>query len=217
MSTKQHTLMISMFLVNMLYYYLTIKQNLLFIPRYLFNCGENFAQLVHYLDLSYDASKVFLTGRQWRHIGGLAGLHFLPQTITPSGIELFGPKGIINYMKNTDIFTKRSSVPECLITCTEYGHNKWNVYKDGNVTITPVLYPTQKGQSDNDTSVCYICEITELRGSFIPAKAEELKIPYGRWRNELHCGKAVTLPDGRTVSNKIKNAMNGCANESVNE
>jgi len=170
----------------------------------LFNCGENYAQLAHFLDLSCDASKVFLTGLQWTHIGGLAGLHFLPQTITPSGIEIFGPRGISDYMKSTELFTKRSSVPECSITCTEYGHSKCEVYKDGNVTIMPVLYTTQERQSVGEITVSYLCEIAELRGSFIPAKAEELKIPYGHWRHDLHCGKTVILPDGRTVSDETR-------------
>lgn len=153
---------------------------------------------MHYLDLSYDASKVFLTGRQWKHIGGLAGLHFLPQTITPSGIEVFGPEGIRDFMNSTDVFTKRSNVPECLITCTEYSQDKWTSYKDNNITITPIIYPTQEGKAD--ISICYIGEIADLRGSFIPEKAEALDIPYGYWRNELHCGRRTTLPDGRTVS-----------------
>jgi ribonuclease Z len=37
------------------------------------------------------------------------------------------------------------------------------------------------------------------RRPFLPEKAEALDIPPGPWRRELVEGKAVTLPDGRTI------------------
>ncbi|KXJ28530.1 zinc phosphodiesterase ELAC protein 2 [Exaiptasia diaphana] len=166
--------------------------------RYLFNCGENFAKLAKNLDLPSCHNKIFLTGRQWKHIGGLPQLYFLPQTLSPPGIQIFGPAGISDIMESTDTFTKRPDVPEALIKCTEYAnHHDRYPYIDNNVKIKPVSYPSHVDETE--CSICYICEMTDKRGSFMANKADALSIPIGSWRNNLHCGNVVTLPDGRTI------------------
>ncbi|XP_078348561.1 zinc phosphodiesterase ELAC protein 2-like [Oculina patagonica] len=57
-----------------------------------------------------------------------------------------------------------------------------------------------KLDSNESTSVCYICQLASLPGKFFPNKAIELGVPKGPSFADLVSGKTVTLEDGRQVT-----------------
>ena len=46
---------------------------------------------------------------------------------------------------------------------------------------------------------CYMCDLTDTPGRFLPEKATALGVPMGPMFGQLKGGKAVQLPSGKTV------------------
>ena len=81
--------------------------NIIFVSRYLFNCGEGTQRLTSQLGTSRALATlehVFVTSKSWKHLGGLPGLCLSCRAAGAPDITIHGPRGCMDLYEATKGF-----------------------------------------------------------------------------------------------------------------
>ena len=157
----------------------------------LFDCGEgNQRQMMRY-GVGFGFQEIFFTHYHADHMLGLTGLLRtlgLQDRSTP--VLLYGPRGGQRVLGAAiTLGIERNKFPVEIIEVRAGDRLTRNEYD-------VVVFETDHRA---DTVGYAVVEHPRL-GRFNPARARELGVPEGPLWGELHKGKVVTLPDGRTVA-----------------
>jgi ribonuclease Z len=156
----------------------------------LFDCGEgNQRQMMRY-GVGFGFREIFFTHYHADHLLGVTGLlRTLGLQDRTDPVILYGPKGASRVLGAAmSLGIERNKFP---IEIVEIKPGDRLARDDYDV----VVFETEHRA---DTVGFALAEHIRL-GRFNPARARELGIPEGPLWGELHRGKVVTLPDGRTV------------------
>jgi len=170
---------------------LMIKQNE---HRFLVDCGEGTQRQILQAGIGFkNLNRILITHGHLDHILGLAGLlSTLLRWETLESLEIFGGQAALNRVHDLIygvVLKGNHPVPElALVPITE------GVFiEESEFTVSAV--PVRHRGPDN---YGYLFQ-EKGRYPFLPEKAEALGIPPGPWRGDLVGGKAIQLPDGRSI------------------
>ena len=114
------------------------------------------------------------------------GLCITASDANVSKLALVGPTGLMQFFQSTKYFV----TIKLALTISELSPPLCQSFRGVDYTIHAISISQR---------CCYICERDGLLGKFDIARAQELGIPKGPLYAILKNGKAVTLPDGRTI------------------
>ena len=158
----------------------------------LFDCGEGTQRQMMRYHVSFALADVFFTHFHADHVIGIIGLL---RTMALQGrtepLRLWGPRGASRVLRRAVEFgydriafplAIEELSPEQPVTRSGYAIHPFAVEHRGSASLGYALV--------EDTR----------KGRFHPDRARELGIPEGPLWGEIHRGRAVTLPDGRSVA-----------------
>ena len=162
--------------------------------RFLIDCGEGTQRQILQSGIGFKRlNKILITHGHLDHILGLAGLlsTFL-RWETIEEMEIYGGRNALDRIHDllygVVLRGAQAPMPIRLIPVSS-----GVIFESNDLTVS--AFPVQHRGSD-----CLGFNFVEKgRRPFLPEKAEALEIPPGPWRRDLVEGKAVTLPDGRTI------------------
>ncbi len=157
-----------------------------------FDCGEGSQRAINEAGLGFNREcVVFITHMHGDHVVGLLGLlQSMSMNRRERKLEIYGPKGIIDFVKlNREILgfglTYEVHVGE-IRPGLVFRHPKFLVY-------------AQRSEHTND-SFAYVFEEAEKPGKFSVKKALRLGVPEGPlWSKLQHGGKVISPTNGKTV------------------
>jgi ribonuclease Z len=157
----------------------------------MFDCGEGTQRQMMRYGISFALGDIFFTHMHTDHVLGVIGL---TRTLQLQGrtepLRLWGPKGSARVLRQWSGFGGERLGYAVEITEVEAGVP----VPRREYAIVPFAVDHRGAQS-----VGYALVEHERRGRFNPELARELGVPEGPLWGELHRGRAVTLPDGRSV------------------
>lgn len=162
--------------------------------RFLIDCGEGTQRQILKSGIGFKKlNKVLITHSHLDHILGLGGLlSTFMRWETIDEMEIYAGKQAMGRIKDL-LFgvVLRGVRPPVEVVFHEVEPGVIFENDDFTVRAVPVSHrgPDCFG---------YVFE-EHTRRPFLPERAEALKIPPGPWRRDLVLGKAVQLPDGRTI------------------
>ncbi len=162
--------------------------------RFLVDCGEGTQRQILQAGVGFKRlNRILITHAHLDHILGLAGLlSTLLRWETMEDLVIFGGRAALNRIDElVNGVVLRGAKPPMQLDMVPLEEGVFLEEKD--LTIT--AFPVQHRGPDN---FGYLFQ-EKGRYPFMPEKAEALNIPQGPWRKDLVEGKAVTLPDGRTI------------------
>jgi len=157
----------------------------------LFDCGEGSQRQMMRYGVGFTFREIFFTHYHADHMLGVTGLlRTLGLQDRSSPVMLYGPKGAQRVLGAAiSLGIERNKFPVEILEVKpgdRLGRGDYDV----------VVFETDHRA---DTVGFALVEHVRL-GRFNPARARELGIPEGPLWGELHRGKAVTLPDGRSIA-----------------
>ena len=158
---------------------------------FLFDCGEGTQRQMMRYHVPFSLGDVFFTHMHVDHWLGIVGLL---RTMALQGraepLRLWGPEGSSRLLKRADALAgERLGFP------TEYRDlAPGEVVARAGYAIVP--FPVVHHRTP---SLGYALVEEDRRGRFNPDLARELGIPEGPLWGQIHRGRPVTLPDGRTI------------------
>jgi ribonuclease Z len=157
----------------------------------LFDCGEGTQRQMMRYGVSFGLADVFFTHFHADHVIGVIGLM---RTLSLQGrtepLRLWGPRGAARMLKRAEDFgMDRLSFP---LEIAELEPGERLARKD--YAIVPFAVDHRGARA-----VGYSIVEEERKGRFNPELARELGIPEGPLWGEIHRGRSITLPDGRTI------------------
>jgi ribonuclease BN (tRNA processing enzyme) len=156
----------------------------------LFDCGEGSQRQIMRYGVGFSFKEIFFTHYHADHLLGVTGLlrtMGLQDRTTP--VVLYGPKGAQRILGTAiTLGIERNKFP---VEILEIKPGDRLARDDYDI----VVFATEHRA---DTVGFALVEHSRL-GRFDPERARELGIPEGPLWGQLHKGKTVTLPDGRTV------------------
>ena len=162
--------------------------------RFLIDCGEGTQRQILQSGIGFKRlSRILITHGHLDHILGLGGLlSTFMRWETIEAMEIFGGKAALERIHDL-LFgvVLRGAQPPMPIQLLPVEPGTF--FEEGDFTVT--AFPVYHRSPD---CLGYLFE-EKARRPFLPEKAEELNIPPGPWRRDLVDGKAITLPDGRTI------------------
>jgi len=161
----------------------------------LFDCGEGTQRQMMRYGVSFALEDVFFTHFHTDHVIGVIGLM---RTMSLQGrterLRLWGPRGAQRMIKRAEDFgMDRLSFA---LEVTELEPGERIARKD--YAIVPYAADHRGARA-----LGYGVIEDERKGRFNPELARELGIPEGPLWGEIHRGRAVTLPDGRTIEPSV--------------
>lgn len=163
--------------------------------RFLIDCGEGTQRQILQAGLGFKRlNHILITHGHLDHILGLAGLlSTFMRWETIDHLEIYGPRSALERID--DLLTRvvlrgaRPPMPLTLIPITP------GVFFEGD-DFRVSAFPVHHRGSE---SLGYLFE-ERSRRPFLPEKADALGVPAGPLRRDLVEGRAVHLPDGRTIT-----------------
>lgn len=163
--------------------------------RFLIDCGEGTQRQILQAGLGFKRlNHILITHGHLDHILGLAGLlSTFMRWETIDHLEIYGPRSALERID--DLLTRvvlrgaRPPMPLTLIPITA------GVFFEGD-DFRVSAFPVHHRGSE---SLGYLFE-ERSRRPFLPEKADALGVPAGPLRRDLVEGRAVHLPDGRTIT-----------------
>ena len=157
----------------------------------LFDCGEGTQRQMMRFGVSFALQDIFFTHFHADHVIGVIGLL---RTMALQGrtepLRLWGPRGGARTLKRAEEFgMDRISFP---VEINELDAGAQVGRKDYSIIPFAVEHRGSR-------SLGYALVEEDRKGRFNPDRARELGIPEGPLWGEIHRGRAVTLPDGRTI------------------
>ena len=157
----------------------------------LFDCGEGSQRQMMRYGVGFTFREIFFTHYHADHMLGVTGLlRTLGLQDRSAPVMLYGPKGAQRVLGAAiSLGIERNKFPVEILEVKpgdRLGRNEYDV----------VVFETDHRA---DTVGFALVEHARL-GRFNPARARELGIPEGPLWGDLHRGKAITLPDGRTIA-----------------
>jgi ribonuclease Z len=157
----------------------------------LFDCGEGTQRQMMRYGVSFGLADIFFTHFHADHVIGVIGLM---RTLSLQGrtepLRLWGPRGAARMLKRAEDFgMDRLSFP---IEIAELEPGERLARKD--YTIVPFAVDHRGARA-----VGYAIVEEERKGRFNPELARELGVPEGPQWGEIHRGRSIVLPDGRTI------------------
>jgi ribonuclease Z len=156
----------------------------------LFDCGEGSQRQMMRFGVGFSFREIFFTHYHADHLLGVTGLlrtMGLQDRTTP--VMLYGPKGAQRVLGTAiNLGVERNKFPVEILEIKPGDRLARDEYDI-------VVFATEHRA---DTIGFALVEHSRL-GRFNPERAHELGIPEGPLWGQLHRGKPVTLPDGRTV------------------
>lgn len=157
-----------------------------------FDCGEGSQRAINEAGLGFNKeSTVFITHMHGDHVVGLLGLlQTMSMNRREKKLEIFGPKGIIDFVKvNRDILgfgmTFEAVVHEIRAGMV-YNHPKFRVYAERS--------------EHSNTSFAYTFEEAAKPGKFDTKRALRVGVPEGPlWSKLQHGSKVVSPKTGKVV------------------
>jgi ribonuclease Z len=161
----------------------------------LFDCGEGTQRQMMRYGVAFGLADIFFTHFHADHVIGVIGLM---RTMALQGrtepLRLWGPRGAGRMLKRAEEFgMDRLTFP---IEITELEPGQRVARKD--YAIVPFAVDHRGARA-----VGYVLEEEDRKGRFNPELARELGVPEGPLWGEIHRGRAVTLPDGRTIEPSV--------------
>jgi ribonuclease Z len=161
----------------------------------LFDCGEGTQRQMMRYGVSFGLADIFFTHFHADHVIGVIGLM---RTMSLQGrtdaLRLWGPRGAQRTLKRAEEFgMDRLSFP---IEITDLEPGQRVERKDYAVIPFPVDHRGAR-------AVGYALVEEDRKGRFNPNLARELGVPEGPLWGEIHRGRAVSLPDGRTIEPSV--------------
>lgn len=159
---------------------------------FLFDCGEGTQRQMMRYGTSFALGDIFFTHYHADHVIGVIGLL---RTLALQGrtdpMRLWGPVGAERFLGRAVSFGfDRLSFP---VEITELEADARIARSGYEIAAFPVAHGPAR-------ALGYALIEEERKGRFDPAEAARLGVPEGPLWGALHRGRAVTLPDGRTVS-----------------
>jgi ribonuclease Z len=157
----------------------------------LFDCGEGTQRQMMRYGVSFGLADIFFTHFHADHVIGVIGLM---RTMSLQGrtepLRLWGPRGAARMLKRAEDFgMDRLSFP---LEVAELEPGERVARKDYAIVPFPVDHRGAR-------AVGYAVVEEDRKGRFNPELARELGIPEGPLWGEIHRGRSITLPDGRTI------------------
>ncbi|MEO6529253.1 MAG: ribonuclease Z, partial [Gemmatimonadaceae bacterium] len=161
----------------------------------LFDCGEGTQRQMMRYGVSFGLADIFFTHFHADHVIGVIGLM---RTMSLQGrtepLRLWGPRGAQRTLKRAEEFgMDRLSFP---IEITDLEPGQRVERSDYAVIPFPVDHRGAR-------AVGYALVEEDRKGRFNPELARELGVPEGPLWGEIHRGRAVTLPDGRSIEPSV--------------
>jgi ribonuclease Z len=158
---------------------------------FLFDCGEGTQRQMMRYGISFNVDDIFFSHFHADHYLGVMGLM---QTMGLQGrttpLRLWGPRGASRLLKRAEsVGVDRLGYP---VEINELAPGE-AVRRDG-YRIAPYQV-----EHRGAAAVGWVLAEEERLGRFNPELARELGVPEGPLWGQLHRGRTVTLPDGRTV------------------
>lgn len=159
---------------------------------FVFDCGEGSQRAINNARLGFNKeSSVFITHMHGDHVVGLLGLlQTMSMNRRQKKLEIFGPKGIIEFVKINQKILKFGMTFEAFV----------NEIRPGLIYSNP-KFKVYAQQSDHmNESFAYVFEEREKPGKFDTRKALELGVPEGPlWSKLQHGSKVISPKTGKTV------------------
>ena len=157
----------------------------------LLDCGEGTQRQMMRYGVSFNLGDIFFTHFHADHYLGVVGLM---RTMGLQGrsepLRLWGPRGAARVLKRAEGFgADRLGFP---VEVTEVEAGDW-------ISRTGYRMGCYAVEHRGAAAVGWVLDEQERLGRFNPERARELGIPEGPLWGEVHRGRAVTLPDGRTI------------------
>ena len=162
--------------------------------RFLIDCGEGTQRQILQSGTGFkNLTRILLTHGHLDHILGLGGLMstFLRWEAVDE-LNIFGGRSTLDRVHNLlyDVVL-RGNKPPMPLRLNELKPGTFFESDDFTVSAFPVSH---RGPD----CLGYVFEV-KARRPFLPAKADELGVPFGPERGALVAGKEITLPDGKRV------------------
>ena len=162
--------------------------------RFLVDCGEGTQRQILQAGVGFrHLTRILLTHGHLDHILGLGGLlSTFMRWEAIDQLEIFGGRGTLDRVRTLidDVVLRGNQTPMPL-HFREIKPGLFFEADDFSITAIPV---THRGPD----CLGYIFE-TKARRPFLPAKADELGVPFGPERRNLVEGKAISLPNGKRI------------------
>ena len=162
--------------------------------RFLIDCGEGTQRQILQSGTGFkNLTRILLTHGHLDHILGLGGLMstFLRWEAVDE-LDIFGGRSALDRVHDLVYgVVLRGNQPPMPLRLNEIKPGTFFESDDFTVTAFPV---THRGPD----CLGYSFEV-KARRPFLPAKADELGVPFGPERRDLVAGNEITLPDGKRV------------------
>jgi ribonuclease Z len=156
----------------------------------MFDCGEGTQRQMMRYGVSFVLGDIFFTHFHTDHVLGVIGLMRTMQLqARTEPLRIWGPKGASRVLQRAEVFSsERLGYP---VTVTEL---------EAGTSVARTGYTIRAfAVSHRGVAALGYALVEEARlGRFHPERARELGIPEGPLWGQLHRGRSVTLPDGRT-------------------
>ena len=163
--------------------------------RFLIDCGEGTQRQILQSGIGFKRlNRILITHSHLDHILGLAGLlSTFMRWETIEELEIFGGRNALERINDLLYgVVLRGIKPPMPIHMRPISSGTFFESDDFSVSAFPVHH---RGPD----CLGFLFE-EKGRRPFLPEKADQLRIPSGPWRRDLVEGKAVILPDGRTIT-----------------
>jgi len=163
--------------------------------RFLVDCGEGTQRQILQSGSGFkNLTRILLTHGHLDHILGLGGLlsTFLRWEAVEE-LDIFAGRGTLDRVHDLVYgVVLRGNVPPMPLRLNEI---KPGTFFEGDDFTVTAFSVTHRGPD----CLGYIFE-GKARRPFLPAKADELGVPFGPERRDLVAGNEITLPDGRRIT-----------------